>query len=520
MRSRERLSVVLILVALSACTPAHEVVEEEEDASWAVTAWGEKFEIFAETDPLEVGTTSVAFTHVTLLEDFSAVEQGTVTVVLRDASSSETLFTRDEATRAGIFSVPVAPQVSGEFELSFRIETAEASEEIFAGRVLVGESGAAGGGLLESEARASGAESAGAGAPISFLKEQQWRTPFSTTWLEMGQMSESLGGPGLVRAAAGGEILLTSAFDGMVSGTPWPYAGSEVRAGDAVFRVVPRVAADRSLVGLESDVATLEADLAAGQARRERLEGLLELGAASQRDFEEADLRVVTLESRLVAARGDLASAGAGRRGNSGLTTSLGVYAPFSGRVARIDVTPGQVVAAGTPLGLFVRERPLWVAVSLRPDVAGVLGEPDGLVLSLGSQRKPLIFGSDEVRLVSISPIVDAATGTVTALLEIEASVRDLPIGMRLEAEVLLSEERAGVVVPTTALIDDGGVAVVYLQTEGESFARAEVRVVVRQGERALVEGLPPGARVVTLGGNAVRRATLVAQDVGEGHVH
>ena len=57
-------------------------------------------------------------------------------------------------------------------------------------------------------------------------------------------------------------------------------------------------------------------------------------------------------------------------------------------------------------------------------------------------------------------------------------------------------------------------------QIGGESFVRAEVSIALRQSGRVLVEGLPPGARVVDRGGNAIRRATLVASDVGEGHVH
>ena len=73
---------------------------------------------------------------------------------------------------------------------------------------------------------------------------------------------------------------------------------------------------------------------------------------------------------------------------------------------------------------------------------------------------------------------------------------------------------------PQTALVDDGGVTVVYLQIEGESFVRVEVTVLARQSSMALVEGIAPGARLVDRGGNAIRRATLVAQDVGEGHVH
>jgi hypothetical protein len=108
----------------------------------------------------------------------------------------------------------------------------------------------------------------------------------------------------------------------------------------------------------------------------------------------------------------------------------------------------------------------------------------------------------------------------VTALFEVAAEAGSLPIGTAVEAEILLAGERAGIVVPETALVDDGGVPVVYLQSGGESFVRAEVEVLARQSGMALVEGLAPGVRIVERGGNAIRRATLVSQDVGEGHIH
>ena len=178
------------------CAHDHDHSEEAEEESWAVTAWGDEFEIFAETGLLAVGSTSVAFTHVTLLDDFSPLIEGTVSVVLRGASGAERVFSIDEMTRPGIFSVPVTPEAAGEFDLAFRVETAGPSpvaEEILAGRVRVGEA-SAGGGLVEAppvSAEAEAAATSGAGAEISFLKEQQWRTEFATAWLTEGALRES-----------------------------------------------------------------------------------------------------------------------------------------------------------------------------------------------------------------------------------------------------------------------------------------------------------------------------------------
>lgn len=515
------LVLTLVVTMSGGCSPAsdHDSSGAVEGESWAVTAWGEHFEIFAETDPLELGSTAMAFTHVTVLADFAPLVEGRVAVVLIDSVGAEISFAKEEITRPGIFSIEVSPPEVGDFNLIFRVETPAGSEDIPAGRARVGQAGSPGG-LIEPAPSAAEAAAAASGAPISFLKEQQWRTEFASSWVESGGLSESVRGPGRVRPAAGGEVLLTSPVEGIVSGDPWPHLGQEVRKGAAVFRLTPRVASGRSFAELEANVSALEAELVAARARLERLEELFELGATSRRELEDARARQAMLESRLTAAQRDLVTVQAGRRGGAVSSEALAVSAPFSGRIARVDATPGQAIGAEVPLGLLVRESPLWIAVAFRPEAAAGLGEPEGLDLWLPDGRLPLTFRGDDVRLVSLSPAVDPQTGTVTALFEVATSVQELPIGSAIEAEVLLAGQRTGLVVPATALVDDSGVTVVYLQAEGESFDRAEVAVVARQSGLVLVEGVPLGARLVERGGNAIRRATLVAQDVGEGHVH
>jgi RND family efflux transporter MFP subunit len=524
MSKRTYLILLLLFAAfatLGACAPTDDQSSEDsvEDESWAVTAWGEHFEIFAETDPLEQGSTSLAFTHVTALADFSPLVEGTVSAILVDSSGTEVSFSRDEPTRPGIFSIGVAPEKAGEFDLVFRVETSTRREDIPAGRARVGEPGSSGG-LVEPAPATVGAQQLSDTTAISFLKEQQWRTEFATSWVRSGALDESVRGPGRVEPAAGGDVLLTSPVDGVVSATPWPYSGHEVARGTVVFRVTPRVASDRSLAELEANVAGLEAELDAAQRRRRRLEGLHELGATSRRELEEAQARAATLESRLGAATKDLATARTGRQGGTASSETVAVRAPFSGRIAGVSATPGQAVAAETSLGRLVRDRPLWVAVALRPEIAAGLGAPEGLDIRLPNGQAPLTFKGDKARLVSLSPTVDRQTGAVTAFFEVDAGVEELPIGAPVEAEILLAGEKTGVVIPETALVDDGGLAVAFVQIEGESFVRVEVAVLARQSGRVLVEGLPAGARLVEHGGNAIRRATLVAQDVGEGHVH
>jgi len=168
-----------------------------------------------------------------------------------------------------------------------------------------------------------------------------------------------------------------------------------------------------------------------------------------------------------------------------------------------------------------VRTEPVWVEVALRAtDAALIGGSPSGLLLRRSERQEPLHIPAAQFRLVSRSPEVDAATGTVAVLFEVERSVEQLRLGARVEAEILLEDTLTGVVVPASSIVDDAGVAVVYVQLEGEAFERREVVVRLRQGSSALVEGLTPGERLVTTGASAIRRTELLASGSIEGHVH
>jgi multidrug efflux pump subunit AcrA (membrane-fusion protein) len=75
--------------------------------------------------------------------------------------------------------------------------------------------------------------------------------------------------------------------------------------------------------------------------------------------------------------------------------------------------------------------------------------------------------------------------------------------------------------VPETALVDDGGRPVIFVQSSGEAFARRPVRLGVREGGYVqLLEGAFPGERVVVKGAHLVRLASMSSQVPAHGHVH
>ena len=493
--------------------------EHEHGESWSVTAWGERFEVFPDVDALAAGHAADAHTHVTRLADFSALTNGRVEIVLRDASG-EQVFGTDEPVRPGVFDIEVTPRRSGEAELLFRIRDGGGTEEIAGGRVRVGTHDHAGGPI---DAPGAAGES-DRGEPIPFLKEQQWRSSFATAWVREGSLAESVTGLATVRPPAGGESTVTAPTDGVVrpagDDRTWPFVGRGVQEGTPLFRVVPLVASERSLAALEAELENLVTELDSARARLARLEELLALEATSEREVEEARVRAETLEVRHRAAAQDLEQAQAAREGGPG-GRGLSLRAPFSGRVASVSATPGATVAAGDPLARVVRTNPVWIEVALPPDDARRLaaGGVRGLVLE-DPEAEPVRI-EEGLSLVSVAPELSPRTGTVTVLLQAPTLAgAGFALGSTAAAQVLMAGEVSGIVIPASALVDDGGVSVVYLQVSGEEFVRQQVTVLERQGNLVRVERLVPGQRLVTRGGDAIRRSSLMASGEVEGHVH
>ena len=101
--------------------------------SWAVTAWGERYEVFAETGSLVAGASATSGAHVTVLSGFAPLTRGAVSVVLRDGSGREEVFRQEKPKRDGIFPVELKPRAEGAYDLVFRIESAAGPEDVARG---------------------------------------------------------------------------------------------------------------------------------------------------------------------------------------------------------------------------------------------------------------------------------------------------------------------------------------------------------------------------------------------------
>jgi hypothetical protein len=77
------------------------------------------------------------------------------------------------------------------------------------------------------------------------------------------------------------------------------------------------------------------------------------------------------------------------------------------------------------------------------------------------------------------------------------------------------------VVIPTSAVLEEDGRPIAFVQLEGESFERRPLEVTGNDGERTLVRsGVRGGERVVTGAAYQIRLASLSTSVPAHGHEH
>jgi membrane fusion protein (multidrug efflux system) len=286
-------------------------------------------------------------------------------------------------------------------------------------------------------------------------------------------ISEVLQFTGRLSAPPGGEATLTAPAVGVVRRVA-VQLGDRVQLGALVAVIdVPELAADAAQKSAAAAVAEREA------ARQQQL---LADGVTSARQAEEA-----AAASRQAAAAAQAAVA---------LLARTKVRSPIAGRVQGVEVQPGARVEAGATIARVVSAGRLDLVVSvpivalrqLRPRMSASVIEDGGAGPVAGF-------------VAGVAPGVDSSTGAGTAVIRIPNDDGTLHPGAAATATVRVGVRHEVLVVPDSSLVLTGDSAALFVVSADSIAHQVVVRVGVRAGHRAEVEGaLHPADRVVTAG--------------------
>ena len=502
----KKIYIVVAAGLLAACsrTPKTESPAPKAEAPEPLraTIWTRGGELFLEYPALVRGQKERFAVHLTRLTDFKAVKDAACEVHLGAES-----FACDPSTHPGIFGANVEPKTAGEARLSIVVHGKDLNETFDVGIVKV----------------ASGAASADKPAEpteetITFTKEQQWALDFGTELASEQVLRDSLrvaaetlpraGGESAVIAPAAGRLILDKTFA----------IGTSIEIGTEMASILPPAGATTDLASLQ--LAETEAKVSLEQAQRDRAraERLLAAGAVPARRAEEARMVESTMQARLQAAQTRLAQFDATRSGGAADTgvRRFIVRAPISGILAESSAISGANTEAGKLLFRIVDTNSILVSgvvpesefSKLRQLSGAEIEMPDGDIRPAG-------------RLVAVGRLVDPETRTVPVTYETDNRDHRLAINQTVFLRLFLTPMGKTPVVPESAIVDDAGRPVVFVQRGGETFLRRPVRLGIRnRGVVQVLEGVNAGDRVVTKGAYLIRLSTMSTAVPAHGHVH
>jgi RND family efflux transporter MFP subunit len=245
--------------------------------------------------------------------------------------------------------------------------------------------------------------------------------------------------------------------------------------------------------------------------------------ATSAREVEDARREVRVAEEALRAALG-VRKLFVGATGGSG-AGSWALVAPIDGTVVDVLATPGASVAPGTVLFLVVDTRELWIRARVpEQDAARLRSDRDASFRIAGLEDfLPIKVTGDapSASLVTIGRTVDPTSRTVDVIYALGNPDSRLRVGGLLRVSVPAGDDFTGVVIPRSAIVDDDGREIVYIQVDGEHFEERAVRTGPQQGGLIGVShGLTGDERLVVRGAHVVRLASRASSSEPHGHIH
>lgn len=508
------LGVLLILVGCAEEGRDHAKVDVHAHATGGHGAAPEKIthftdhtELFVEFPRLVVGEASAFAAHITRLKDFAPVRAGKVTAILTGGGQPEERFATQAPTQPGIFRPEATPQHAGERELTIEIAMPDFTVRHLVGPVTV---------YADRKAAENAPVDVSTEGDIGFTKEQQWKVDFAVAEASKRPIRNAITVTGVLRARPDGEALLTAQAAGQVQPAgAFPHIGQSVQKGTILAFLVPRLGGDTDFASLQAAARRAKVEFDQSVRERVRLEGLF-------RDEAVPEKRLLAARSTEESARIEYEAAQRRLGQFAGAEGGIPLRAPISGAMADVRVSPGAFIQEGQLLFHIADDRTIWLELRVPESEAARVAVPTGAGFQVdGITQDFQVLVGKNARLIGSGALVDSTTRTVPVTFEIAKPHPGLRIGMAVKARIFVGDARPVLAVPADAVVDESGVAVVFVQTGGESFQRRPVRTGARDGDWIeILDGLDAGQRVVTRSAYLVKLAATRSGEIGHGHAH
>lgn len=477
----------------------HDEAPQAELEPLAFTLYSEKTELFVEFKPLVTITESRFAAHFTTLgEYFKPITEGRIDLTLSGPNGTQTI-SAVKPEVPGIFRLRMTPQKEGIYSLTFYIQTPTYLDTIILENITVYPD--------EKTALANQAEETGGGSDISYLKEQAWKVDFATVPAEVKPFSEIIKTSGQILSAPGDEAALIAQISGIVSFSGKNLvAGSVVGVGSTLFSIRSNEVVTSSL---SSEIKKAESDLATAKANYDRGSELVKDQIISQKDFVEIKLRYENAQTALNTAKVN----------SSFNSNKQNVTASIGGYLKTILVENGQFVTAGQTLATISKNKKLMLRAEVSQKYFSKL--PSISAANFKTTEGNKVYSTRDLngKLISFGKSAEANSPFVPITFEIDNQGEFIP-GSVVEV-FLQSGKSPSLLIPYASLMEEQGVFYVYVQTEGESFQKREVKTGATDGLLVQVlSGVAAGERVVSKGAYQIKLSTASGTLPAHGHEH
>lgn len=348
------------------------------------------------------------------------------------------------------------------------------------------------------------------------------RAGIATVVVASGVTSGKLRLPATVQPNGYNEVTVTSVVGGRVTAVR-AELGQFVRAGQSLVSVYSPELAEAQAAYLGA-----AADLAAQDQRLARASRLVEIGAVSKQELDEAQASRTRVRAATDSARARLqllgmeASAINALRDNPNLVSSVEVPAPMSGQVTQRGANPGLNIDTSTPLFTIVDMSNVWVVANVFERDLGRIKLRMPATITTQAYADMALTGT----ISYLSPQVQPETRTAEIRIEVPNRNGQLRFGMFVDVDVDTGSTDAGILIPRSAVQTRGDSQVVYVQHASEpgKFVERSVHLGEPSGDSIQVlHGLEPGEQVVTAGAfylRSERERTSTTTPPGGGHAH
>lgn len=488
----------------------HESEAHHDDNNWVITHFTEETELFVEFPPLVTNQSSEFAAHLTKLDGFHAVASGRVTVTLSGGGFPDETFIVNEPQTAGIFRPIITPKYATTRYLSLRLEAESLDINHALGTMTVFE--------LEEDAIDDMPIVEEASQPIYFLKETQWQVEFALAKAITGELKASTAATGSLQAASDRQTHITATSPGhLLLDANTPHVGMQVKQGQLLASLSPKMAHGTDLTTLKATRDKARSAYQLATYDRQRLEKLWQNKAIAERRLQAAKNKETVAKTELDAAESRLNQA----TGKTHRDTGIPIYAPIDGVIVEAGAIAGQQVHEGQLLFHIVNHDKLWLEARIAEVDIAKIQQANAAWFSIEGIQDSFDTASLNGRVIANAGLVDPVSRTVPLIFEFDNPKQLLRAGMYANVRVFTGEKEQGVVVPSSAVFDDGGQNVVYVQLGGESYQRRIVKLGIKQGDDIILKnGVNAGEYVVSRGAYQLRLASSSPAEAGHGHAH